>query len=218
MQSRSYSRACQLATCVSLGSLIIVTVLMLEACMTCVLSLQAESSDSARQSADAAADADVDASLLDGSGSALASASACLIPPPVCLQVCACIRTAMDAAQDAAAARDKLLDQQAESEAELWALRAKTTRQAAAVAAAADAEERVTAAEAKCKAAHADTSSWQSQVWQMRAAILAEPPNAPSITFCLWYTVELIVGSDLARVLPAFLCLILRGVGLFTQP
>ena len=72
----------------------------------------------------------------------------------------------MDAAHDAAAARDKLLDQQAESEAELRSLRVKTTRQAAAVAAAADAEERVTAAEAKCKAAHADTSSWQSQVSQ----------------------------------------------------
>lgn len=70
----------------------------------------------------------------------------------------------MDAAQDAAAARDKLLDQQAESQAELRALRAKSTRQAAAVTAAADAEERVMAAEAKSKAAHADLSSWQSQV------------------------------------------------------
>lgn len=80
----------------------------------------------------------------------------------------------MDAAQDAAATRDKLLDQQAQSEAELRALRAKATRQAAAVAAAADAEERVTAAEAKCKAAHADTSSWQSQVWQTSVAIVAE--------------------------------------------
>lgn len=97
---------------------------------------------------------------------AVAFSLACVIPLSVCLQVCACIRTAMDAAQDAAAARDKLLDQQAESEAELRSLRGKTTRQAAAVAAAADAEERVTAAEAKCKAARADTSSWQSQVWQ----------------------------------------------------
>lgn len=70
----------------------------------------------------------------------------------------------MDAARDAATARDKLLDQQAESEAELKALRAKSTRQAAAITAAADAEERVGAAEAKCKAAHADAASWQSQV------------------------------------------------------
>lgn len=73
----------------------------------------------------------------------------------------------MDAAQEAAAARDKLLDQQAESEAELRTLRAKSTRQAAAVAAAADAEERVIAAEAKCKAVHADLSSWQTQVWRL---------------------------------------------------
>ena len=79
-------------------------------------------------------------------------------------QVYACIREAMDAAQEAAAARDKLLDQQAESHAELKSLRAKSTRQAAAIAAAADAEERVLAAEAKCKAAHADASSWQTKV------------------------------------------------------
>ena len=100
----------------------------------------------------------------------------------------------MDAAQDAAAARDKLLNQQAESEAELRALRAKTTRQAAAVAAAADAEERVTAAEAKCKAAHADTSSWQNQVWQMSAA---EQSSAPSVAFCLWHTVAVTSELDL---------------------
>lgn len=78
----------------------------------------------------------------------------------------------MDAAQEAAAARDKLLDQQAESEAELKALRAKMTRQAAAITAAADAEERVNAAEAKCKAAHADSSSWQTQVAKLRKAVL----------------------------------------------
>lgn len=94
----------------------------------------------------------------------------------------------MDAAQDAAAARDRLLDQQAESEAELRALRAKSTRQAAAVAAAADAEERVMAAEAKSKAAHADLSSWQSQVWQRVMACLAEQPNASTIASCLQQT------------------------------
>ena len=116
---------------------------------------------------------------------AVAFSLACVIPLSVCLQVCACIRTAMDAAQDAAAARDKLLDQQAESEAELRSLRAKTTRQAAAVAAAADAEEQVTAAEAKCRAAHADTFSWQSQVWQTSVAIMAESLNVPSIIFFL---------------------------------
>jgi len=77
----------------------------------------------------------------------------------------------MDAAQEAAAARDKLLDQQAESEAELKALRAKMTRQAAVITAAADAEERVSAAEAKCKAAHADSSSWQTQVTKLRKAV-----------------------------------------------
>lgn len=70
----------------------------------------------------------------------------------------------MGAAQKAAAARDKLLDQQAESQAELQALRAKVTRQAAAITAAADAEERVSNAEARCKAAHADSTSWQTQV------------------------------------------------------
>ncbi len=70
----------------------------------------------------------------------------------------------MDASQEAAAARDKLLDQQAESEAELKALRGKLARQAAAITAAADAEERVIAAEAKCRTAHADASSWQTQV------------------------------------------------------
>ena len=74
----------------------------------------------------------------------------------------------MDASQEAAAARDKLLDQQAESEAELKALRAKATRQAAAVAAAADAEERVMAAETKSKSAHADAASWQTQVCVLR--------------------------------------------------
>ena len=100
----------------------------------------------------------------------------------------------MDAAQEAAAARDKLLDQQAETEAELRALRAKSTRQAAAIAAAADAEERVMAAEAKCKAAHADLSSWQSQVWQQDAACPTEQcicaqfcslSMTYAITFCL---------------------------------
>jgi len=78
----------------------------------------------------------------------------------------------VDAAQEAAAARDKLLDQQAESEAELKALRAKMTRQAAAITAAADAEERVIAAEAKCKAAHADSSSWQTQVTKLKKSVL----------------------------------------------
>lgn len=85
----------------------------------------------------------------------------------------------MDAAQDAAAARDKLLDQQAESEAELRALRAKSTRQAAAIAAAADAEEQVMAAEAKSKAAHADLSSWQSQVWQSLWLVWLSSPMHP---------------------------------------
>ena len=143
---------------------------MIEAFTTCMLSQQAADSDSLLQ----CADANIEASLLDASVSPLASASDDVISPSICLQVCACIRTAMDAAQDAAAARDKLLDQQAESEAELRALRGRTTRQAAAVAAAADAEERVTAAEAKCRAAHADTSSWQSQVWQKSVAVVAE--------------------------------------------
>ena len=79
-------------------------------------------------------------------------------------QVHACIRTAMGAAREAAAARDKLLDQQVEAEAELQALRAKVTRQAVAITAAADSEERVSNAEARCKAAQADSTSWQTQV------------------------------------------------------
>lgn len=96
----------------------------------------------------------------------------------------------MDAAQDAAAARDKLLDQQAESQAELRALRAKSTRQAAAVAAAADAEERVMAAEAKSTAAHADLSSWQSQVWQSDCGLFGDQPNAPILASSLQQTEE----------------------------
>ena len=160
---------------------------MLKSRMTCMMSQQAENPDSTMQCPD------VKARLLDASVSPLPSASPCVIPLSVCLQVCACIRTAMDAAQGAAAARDKLLDQQAESEVELRALRAKTTRQAAAVAAAADAEERVTAAQAKCKAAHADTSSWQSQV-------------------------ELLLRSDLARGFPPLPCLIpKKGRALYTN-
>ena len=90
----------------------------------------------------------------------------------------------MDAAADAAAARDKLLDQQAESDAELKALRAKSTRQAAAVAAAADAEERVAAAEVKRKAAHADSSSWQHQV---RHRLLPCTHKAGAAAKCIWH-------------------------------
>ena len=70
----------------------------------------------------------------------------------------------MEAAQEAAAARDKLLDDRAAAEAELQALQAKLKRQTAAVSAAADAEQRVCAAEAKCRTATAEASSSQMQV------------------------------------------------------
>ena len=70
----------------------------------------------------------------------------------------------MEAAQEAATARDKLLDDKAVAEAELQALQGKLKRQTAAVSAAADAEQRVCAAEAKCRTATADASSSQMQV------------------------------------------------------
>lgn len=70
----------------------------------------------------------------------------------------------MEAAQEAASSRDRLLDEQAAAEAQLQALQAKLARQAAAVTAAADAEQRVQAAEAKCRTATADACSSQMQV------------------------------------------------------
>lgn len=70
----------------------------------------------------------------------------------------------MDAAQEAAQTRDKLLDEQASDRAQLYALQAQVTRQTAAVAAAADAEQRVEAAEARCRSATANASSSQLQV------------------------------------------------------
>ena len=77
----------------------------------------------------------------------------------------------MEAAQEAATSRDKLLDEQAAAVAQLQALQSKLTRQTAAVSAAADAEQRVQAAEAKCRTATADASSSQMQVFQVMFAV-----------------------------------------------
>lgn len=77
----------------------------------------------------------------------------------------------MEAAQEAATSRDKLLDEQAAAAAQLQALQSKLTRQTAAVSAAADAEQRVQAAEAKCRTATANASSSQMQVFQVMLAV-----------------------------------------------
>lgn len=70
----------------------------------------------------------------------------------------------MEAAQEAAASRDRLLAEQASAGVQLQVLQSKLSRQAAAVSAAADAEQRVQAAEAKCRTATADASCGQMQV------------------------------------------------------